>query len=199
MSLSAWIVAQPLRTRRMLALLAGPLLVLTAWSLIVGPLMGLYDAHQEWLAAAEASVARDRGMRAAESRLSKQLADIEHSPLLSRLYPAGPPGTLATALQADLGGLLTGTGVSAQSISPLPVTFDGDIERAGVRVTLAFTIDQLRAFLSALESHPHLIRVDELIVTAPQSQANDHNPTLTVSMVLLGFRLRAGALAGGLG
>jgi Tfp pilus assembly protein PilO len=158
---------------------------------VVSPLSQLYRGHQEWLVTAERSVARDRGLRSAESTLRQQLADIEHSPLLSRLYPATPTGTLATALQADVGGLLARAGLTAQSISPLPSAADAAIERAGVRIALNATIDQLSHFLALLESHPRLIRVEELIITAPQSQLPDNNPTLTATLVMSGFRVSA--------
>jgi Tfp pilus assembly protein PilO len=190
-SASAWIVAQPIRTRRMIALLAVPTFILMLGLLIVSPILQLYRGHEEWLVASEKSVARDRGLRSAESTLRQQLADIDHSPLLTRLYPATPTGTLATALQADVGGLLARAGLTAQSISPLPSATDNAIERAGVRVALNATIDQLSHFLKLLESHPRLIRVDELVITAPQSQLPDHNPTLTVTLVMLGFRTSA--------
>src|SRR4051812_1458159 len=106
MTASTWILAQPVRTRRLLALLAVPASILLIGLLVVSPLSQLYRAHEEWLLTSERSVARDRGLRSAESALRQQLTDIEHSPLLSRLYPATPTGTLATALQADVGGLL---------------------------------------------------------------------------------------------
>jgi Tfp pilus assembly protein PilO len=167
-------------------------LVLTLCALIIEPVIQLYESHQEWLATAQASVARDRGLLLAEQDLRKQLTGIEHSPLLARLYPTDAPGALATSLQADLGGLLARAGVTAQTIAPLPSTADELIERAGVRVVLTLTIDQLRTFMGLLESHPRLIRVDELVITAPQSQLRDHNPTLNVALVLLAFRLRHG-------
>lgn len=190
MSVSTWILAQPLRTRRALALLGGPTLALTICGFVVEHVIRVYEAHQEWLASAEASVARDRGLQQAEPDLRRQLTEIERAPLLSRLYPAGAAGALATSLQADVGGALARAGITAQAISPLPSSIDDLIERAGVRVVLTLTIDQLRTFMSLIESHARLIRVEELIITAPQSQQREHNPTLNVTIVLLGFRLR---------
>lgn len=192
MSPSSWILAQPLRTRRLLALVAGPAILLTLCSVLIGPLVGAYESHQDWLADSQVSVARDRGLEQAEPGLRKQLAEIEQSPLLSRLYPADSSRALATALQADVGSALTRAGITAQTIAPLPSTADEVIERAGVRVVLNVTIDQLRNFIGLIESHSRLIRTEELVITAPQTQMRDHNPTLSVSMVLFGFRLQQG-------
>ncbi len=187
---SEWILSQPLRTRRLLALLAGPAVILTLCSVILGPVIGYYESHQDWLADAEVSVARDRGLRQAEPELRKRLAEIEQSPLLTRLYPADSSRGLATAVQADVGSLLARAGATAQTITPLPSSVDEVIERAGVRVALNVTVDQLRNLIGLIESHSRLIRAEELVITAPQSQLRDHNPTLNVSMVLFGFRLR---------
>jgi hypothetical protein len=192
MSPSAWILAQPLRTRRLLALLASPALVLMVCALAIEPILQLHETHQEWLASAQDSIARDRGLRDAEEDLRKQLTEVERSPLLSRLYPADAPGSLATSLQADVGLLLARSAVAAQTISPLPSSTDDVMERAGVRVVLTLPIDKLRTFFSLLQAHTRLIRVEELVIAAPQSQMRDRNPPLTVAVVLLGYRLRQG-------
>jgi hypothetical protein len=49
------------------------------------------------------------------------------------------------------------------------------------------TADQLRDIVVRLRERVPYLRVEELIVTAPQNQSPDANPILTVTMELFGY------------
>lgn len=188
MSPVAWILKQPARQRRFLAVAVIPLAALLLWLIAIWPIVKLHDYHQERRNSAQRSIARDRGVLAVEATIREQLRTLGNSGLWSKLYETTADNSAVTVLQADVGSVLSRSQLSAQSITPLSTAVHGPFERIGVRITVSMSIDQLQQFLSAIRGHPRLIRVDGIAISAPQVQSREQNPLLTVSMDLFGYQ-----------
>jgi len=191
MSAVTWLSGQSVLTRRLIAIAVLIAILVTAWIGIVVPLEAMAQGQRAWLSRTRYAIARDRGLIAAQASLREKLASIAHSPLPAKLYPPGPKDTLLAAVQADVGSLLRSAGASTQTITSLPLTSDRYFERAGVRATMSLTVDQLRRLLERLRENPRLIRLEDLIVDAPQTQTGGENPPLAITMSLFGYRLAA--------
>ena len=78
-----------------------------------------------------------------------------------------------------------------------------------MRFAASIRLNDLQNLLTSMSNHSHYLRVERLIVTAPQTQAPDENPPLAVTMDVFGYQHaretqsqwfpESGALAGEVG
>ena len=189
MSLAQRCARLPLPLRRSLAVLLLPVALLVAW-LLVQPMLGLYQSQQQWRAEAQRLLSFSKSSVAGAEQLQQQIKAMQASPLWTKLYRPAEGATLAT-LQSDVGTLLTSVQATPQALTVIRATQVAGLTRTGVHLSAAMRIDQLQQLFSAAARQPRYLRIEQLSVTAPQTQSSTENPLLTVEMDIYGFELPA--------
>lgn len=179
----------PIVWRRVVALLVVPASALLLISAIWAPIAYVRGSQVDWRDEAIETLASARQAPAAQAALEQQLAAMRSSPLWSRFYKAPNSTTAATALHADLSGLLTSAQASVQSLTPIPSEEQATFTRVGIRFAASIRLNDLQSLLASMSNHSRYLRVERMIVTAPQTQAPDENPPLAVTMDIFGYQM----------
>ena len=176
-------------SRRVLALLVAPTLLVFAASVVYLPVAYLRDAQKDWRDETRSLLSQAKGAVALETQLNGQLTALQASGLWSKFYVAEKSGAAATSLQSDVSSFLGSVQVSAQSLVPIPTAQLPRFTKIGTKVTASMRIDQLRGFLAAVASHQRYLRVEQVTVVAPQTQSIAENPPLAVTLEVYGYEL----------
>jgi len=175
------------RERRLLALAALTGCLLLFYVLVIWPASAVIGSQSEWRENASERLSRYRALAAQKVELERQLQEATTHPIWSGLLAGTDVAAATTTLQSELRSLLDAHKIAVQVSAPLDAQRGARIARVGVRVNVDLTIDQLQAFLESVQRHSHRFALDNVIVTAPQYQAPDQNPSLNVQMEVWGF------------
>jgi hypothetical protein len=180
-------VAQRLALRRLAALIALPAALLIAWSIAIWPLWYMYESQQTWRVSIARTLAHQRALLQIEPTVRAHLAELPNAVAWQRLYSAKLDSAGVIALQTDLGHALAAAHVRPQSFAPIATTRTGTLRKIGLRVVASMTIDELRELFRQTALLSHLVRLENLLITAPAVQSRQENPRLVVTMDAFGF------------
>ena len=182
----------PTAWRRVVALLVVPAAALLLLAALWAPIALVRDVQVDWRTDAIETLASAQHAPAMQATLEQQIAAMRGSPLWSRFYKAPNTSSAATALHADLSALLVSAQASVQSLTPIPSEEQADYNRIGIRFAASIRLNDLQDLLTAMSNHSRYLRVERVIVTAPQTQAPDENPPLAVTMDIFGYQQVSG-------
>jgi hypothetical protein len=177
------------RVQRTVALLVVPLALLLIWGIVIWPVWRVYQSQRTWRTDAASALARHRGLIDIEDEVRVQLNALPDSPGLQKLYRVQTPGAAVLALQSDISAALSAARTRAQTFTPLPPAQIGSLQQVGLRVVATMRIDQLSELLRQVDQLPHFLRFQQLLVNAPVEQLPDENPTLVVTLDIVGFAI----------
>lgn len=178
----------PTSGRRTVALLGVPLAIVSLGTFLWLPISYFRNSQVEWRDDAVATLAAAQRAPEIQAALHQQVERMRASPLWSKFYRMPNTAAASTALHSDLSALLTSAGASVQSLTPLPSEDEPAFTRIGVRVTASLRLDDLRNLLTAMSAHVRYLRVERLVVTAPQVQVDSENPPLAVTLDVFGYQ-----------
>lgn len=196
MNLAERCAGLPIASRRVVALLIVPLSALLLVAALWAPVAYVRGSQIEWRADAIETLSSVQQAPTVQATLDQQLAGMRSSPLWSKFYKA-PNSTASTVLHADLSALLTSAQASVQSLTPIASEEQAAFTRVGIRFAASIRLNDLQNLLTSMSNHSRYLRVERLIVTAPQTQAPDENPPLAVTMDVFGYQLSDQVKAGG--
>jgi hypothetical protein len=188
MKLAQQCAGLPTAWRRVVALLIVPVSVLLLVALVWAPIAYVRAIQVDWRTDAIETLASAQHAPAMQAALDQQIAAMRSSPLWSRFYEAPNSASAATALHADLSALLSSAQANVQSLTPIPSQEQAAFTRIGTRFAASIRLNDLQNLLTALSNHSRYLRVERVIVTAPQTQAPDENPPLAVTMDVFGYQ-----------
>jgi hypothetical protein len=197
MSLAEHCAKLPTAWRRVVAVVVVPLSVLLVGAALWSPIAYVRASQAEWRTDAIDTLSSAHHAPAVQEELDAQLAAMRSSPLWSKFYKAPNDAAAATALHADLSTLLASSHAGVQSLMPIASKEDAMFTRIGVSFAASLRLNDLQSLLAALNSHARYLRVERLVVTAPQTQIPDENPPLAVTMDVYAYQLADSAKAGG--
>ena len=174
------------KQQRMLALALLVLAIATLWLVILQPISLYLSAGTEERQSALRTLKRDRALLLQEPRIRAALTSLEQSPRWGRFYDNHKPEQAVLQLETDLRTLFSSPN-NLTSMTAEPATALGPLTQIAVKVTLSMPIDQLAEALSRLQQHSRLLRVDKLTIQAPDFQAEDSNPLLSIQAEVVGF------------
>jgi hypothetical protein len=188
----------PVWTRRAVALLFVPGLIVAIAVAMAMPILGMARSQARWRDDAATTLAAAKHAPAVAAELAQQIAATKGSELWSRFYAGNGSMSSATSLHGDISSLLAQAEASAQSLSPIPAQELPLFSKIGIRCMASMRVNHLQRFMAALARHPRYLRIEHLVVVAPQLQNAEENPPLAVTMDIFGFerdveRIRAPA------
>ncbi|HEY7641631.1 MAG TPA: type II secretion system protein GspM [Steroidobacteraceae bacterium] len=189
MSLAERCAKLPVASRRLVALLGVPLAIVLVVSTIWAPIGLMRQSQIDWRNEAIDTLSSTQRAPVLQATLDQQLAAMRSSPLWSRFYKTPDSVSATTALHSDLSALLSAAQASVQSLTPIPSEQTAALTRVGVRFGASLRMNDLQNLLTAMGSHARYLRVERLVVTAPQTQVPDENPPLAVTMDVYGYQL----------
>ena len=189
MSLAERCAKLPVASRRVVALLVTPLAIVLLVSVIWLPIGLMRQSQIDWRSEAIDTLSSTQQAPAAQAAMDQQLTAMRSSPLWSRFYKTPDSVSATTALHADLSALLSGAQASVQSLTPIPSEEQSAFTRIGVRFGASMRMNDLQNLLTAMSAHSRYLRVERLVVTAPQMQVPDQNPAIQSTMDVYGFQL----------
>ncbi|HJY36308.1 MAG TPA: GspMb/PilO family protein, partial [Steroidobacteraceae bacterium] len=170
MSLAERCAKLPVASRRVVALLVTPLAIVLLVSVIWLPIGLMRQSQIDWRSEAIDTLSSTQQAPAAQAAMDQQLTAMRSSPLWSRFYKTPDSVSATTALHADLSALLSGAQASVQSLTPIPSEEQSAFTRIGVRFGASMRMNDLQNLLTAMSAHSRYLRVERLVVTAPQMQ-----------------------------
>lgn len=179
----------PMAWRRVVVLLVAPVSALLLVAVIWAPIAYLRASQVDWRSDALETLSSAQHAPVVQAALDQQLAAMRSSPLWSRFYAAPDSASAATSLHADLSALLTSAQANVQSVTPIPSEEQAAFTRVGIRFAASMRMNDLQSLLTSMGNHSRYLRVERLIVTAPQTQAPQENPPLAVTMDVYGYQL----------
>jgi hypothetical protein len=176
------------RQQRLLALSLLWFAIMALWFGVLYPIVETVRASGDERQAILRAVSRDRALVSQAPAIQSALTSLEQSPRWARFYASQKADQATLQLETDLRTLLTMPN-ALTSMTAEPATVQGPLTRIAVKVTLSMPIDQLAQTFAMLQSYVRLLHVDSLTVQAPDNQASDSNPRLTIQAEIVGFML----------
>lgn len=190
MSIAEQLSKLPPRAQRAIAVLLIPATLMLTHVLVVWPIWHMYQSQVQWREDAARLLAQRRGMSEIAAVVRERLDTLPQLQIWQRLFRT----TAVVALQAEVNSALTGARARPQSFEPLETKPLGPLQKIGVRIVAPMTIDQLRDVLVRIEGLSHLVRIEQLLINAPPLQSPDQNPTLVVTMDVVGYAIDAAVI-----
>lgn len=197
MTLAERCAGLPAARRRVLALLVVPASALLLVAVVCAPIAYVRDSQVDWRRHAIETLSSAQQAPVVQAALDQQLAAMRSSPLWSKFYRTPDSASATTSLHADLSGLLSSAQASVQSLTPIQSEEQAAFTRVGIRFAASMRMNDLQHLLTSMTGHSRYLRVERLIVTAPQTQAPEENPPLAVTMDVYGYQLSDEAKARG--
>lgn len=179
----------PTPWRRVLAVVVVPIAVLLVSAALWAPIGYVRESQAKWRANAIDTLSSAHHAPAVQQALDQQLAAMRSSPLWSKFYEAPNSAAATTALHGDLSTLLSSAHASVQSLTPIASKEEAVFTRIGVSFAASVRLNDLQHLLAAMANHSRYLRVERLVVTAPQTQLPDENPPLAVTMDVYSYQL----------
>jgi Type II secretion system (T2SS), protein M subtype b len=184
------------RLQRVVALLVIPGAVLALGAAALWPMWYAYAAQMQWREEAARTLAHQRGLAAIEDEVRLQWDAVPNLRGWERLYRTATPGAATIALQSDLSAALTAAHAQVQTLTPLAPAQTGALQKIGLHVVATMKIDEFGELLRQMSQLSRFVRFEQLLVNAPAGQLPNENPTLVVSMDVVGFAIDTRAQAG---
>jgi hypothetical protein len=163
------------------------------WVGIADPVIDYLRARADDRQSDLRALSRDHALLLKDAQVSEALVTVSQSPRWTQLYDNQKPDKAVLQLETDLRGLINTPNNPTSMIAGPPVT-KGSLTRISVKVILSMPIDQFAGMLGRLHSHAKLLRIENLTVQAPDYQAANSNPTLSIQADITAFMLtRIGA------
>ena len=176
--------------RRWLAVGLLGLLLVTVWAGIIEPVVDYLDTATLARGIALRALERDRALLQQADAIKEARKSVDQSPRWRNFYE-GPKAESATLqLEADVRAILRDSN-SATSMVAAPAISHGPVIRIAVRVNLTMRVDQLAEALDRIQKNTRLLRIESLTVQAPEVQAAQTNPPVTVQMEVSALMLTA--------
>jgi len=179
----------PARSRsqqRILALALAALVIASLYFALLHPLITYLNERDEERAAALRLLGRNRALVQQAPQIRTALDSVARSSQWSRFFEAQKPTDATLQLETDLRTLITAPNQPTSMIAEPPAA-QGPLTRVSVKVTLSVTIDQLSDLLARCRQHPRFLKIENLVVQAPDAQVVDANPLLSVQAEISGF------------
>jgi hypothetical protein len=189
MSIADRCASLPVTPRRVVALVVVPLVLALLIAVLLLPFAATSDSQARWRDEARQLLADARHAPAEQAALEREIAALKSSQLWSKFYSTGGAVSSATALHADVSAVLGAAQASVQSVTPLQSQELEGFTKVGARFTASMRLNQLQSVLTGLAGHTRYLRVERLIVVAPQVQSPQENPPLAVTMEVHGYEL----------
>jgi hypothetical protein len=197
MSLTEHCAKLPTAWRRVVAIVVVPMSALLLGAALWLPVGYVRDSQAQWRTDAIDTLSSENHAPAVQHALDAQLAAMRSSPLWSKFYKAPNSAAATTALHADVSTLLSSSRASVQSLTPIPSKQETTFTRIGVSFAASVRLNDLQSLLAAMSNHSRYLRVERLVVTAPQTQVPDENPPFAVTMDVYGYQLEDSVKARG--
>ena len=169
-----------------IALLAVSIVLL--WFAILDPIASYVADASDKRQVELRSLRRDRALLAQEPRTIAALETVDHSPRWGRLYEGQKPESAILEMETDLRKLITAPN-NPTSMVAQGVVVAAPLTKIAVKVTLSMPIDQLADTLARLQSHSKFLRIENLLIQAPDYEPAESNPTLSIQADVTGFVL----------
>lgn len=176
------------RQQRVLAVALFGGVALLLGSLVLWPLASRWQRNRSWEHETLDRIAAMRGLAEERGELERLQSRLQGA-ALSHHALTGSTEVATRQLQNEVRAIISASGVSLQSLQPVPSRDAGRLEAVGVQLIFVATIDQLAGFLERLEHAGPLYRLDDVEVSAPAGQDRSQNPPLNVRLNLLGYRV----------
>ena len=176
----------PPPARRVAALGLLGVLIASVWLSLVYPALEQIDAAGERRGISLRALKRSRALLQQSAAIEAADASVSSSPRWRNFYRAAKPEVATLQMETDLRTLLRDSN-NPTSMAAEPALVQGPVTRLGVRVTLSMRIDQLADALDRIQKEPHQLRVTQLTIQAPDGQAAQTNPQLTIQAEISGL------------
>jgi hypothetical protein len=182
-------VLSPIQQRCIALVLLGVVLLLL-WLGLIDPIAAYFLHGSEQRRSELNGLSRDRALVAQDGNTAGALAAIGASARWTRFYETQRADKAVLQMQSDLREVFKAPN-NPTSMTAVPASMEGPLTRLSTKVTLSLTIDQLTESLARLRAHPQLLRIESLSIQAPDFQAADTNPTLTIQAEIVSFMVTA--------
>lgn len=182
------IKASPFQQRLLAILILGTVTGLVAL-LLGSPLVRLFHSSGSTRQAQLQLLKQERSAIAQKSSIEASAASARNNPLWQRLYKTQALDKTVLELQGDLRAIVTETSGMTPTIEKVEPVTEDVLTRVGVRLTFSASIDRLASTLERLQQHAKLLRIEQLIIQAPDFQPPNTNPALSVQVQISGFML----------
>jgi type II secretory pathway component PulM len=178
------------RQQRLAWVLAGVLMLLALYLVIVYPLVALNRSWSEELTHKRQVLARYQALQGSKLKVGKALVALKGAvaQIDGQLLAGGNPAVASADLQEILKNVTGAHGVQMTSIKVLQPRDAGPYQEVPVQVQLSGSIDQLLTILYHLEHHKKLLFIPELEINAPRwmTSKKDASQPLQVNLVVTG-------------
>lgn len=182
------------RQRRVVALIVSVTLVGGLYLLVIDPVFRHFRDRADERQTALRTLSRDRALLNQVPQIRSAQDSLVGSPRWAKLYDSQKATQAVLQLETDIRGMLSPPSQVTSMIAE-PATTQGSLTRIAVKITLSLTIDQLTEALGHLNEHARFLKIESLTVQAPDNQALDSNPVLSVQAEIAGFMLTPAAAA----
>ncbi len=180
------------RARRLAALGLLAALLGVVWLTVAQPILTFKDSGGEERGIALRALKRNRALLRESDAIQAARVSIEGSARWRNFYPGPKADSAQLQLQTDLRTIFKEFSNPTSLIAESP-SVRGAVTRIAVRVTLTLRVDQLADALDRIQKQPRQLRVESLMVQAPEFQVPQANSMLTVQMEITALMLAAGA------
>jgi len=176
------------RQQRVLAVGLFSLTIAAVWFGIIAPVLASIESAADSRASALRTLSRDRALVAQAPVIRTALTAVAQSPQWSRLYEGPKPDQAILQLETDLRAIVKAPNALLSMTAEPPVS-QGPLTRVAVKVALTLPIDAWTDALSSLQRNPRLLRLETVVIQAPDFQAVDTNPPLSIQAEIVGYVL----------
>ncbi len=156
------------------------------WTGLINPITE-YFRHSTFQRRADLdTLSRDRALLSQDAATQATLSALGTSPRWARFYETQKADKAVAQMQSDLREVFMAPN-NPTSMTVLTTATQGPLTRLGMKVILSLTIDQLTDSLGRLRSHARLLQIENITIQAPDYQAADTNPTLSIQAEIFGF------------
>lgn len=156
------------------------------YALLFKPLQWLFPSAEYYDELRE-DLSKDRAWAQSAGSIAEHSQTLSSSDLWQQLYVAKSKEEGAAKLLMDLRSVLGHSGVDATSEIEMRSGEPGGPPEVGARLVAIMVVSQLQQVLQQISTHTRLLEVRRLSVTAPPSQSPNENPSLTVTLEVVGY------------
>lgn len=160
------------------------------WTALISPTWWLIRSQDSWRHRFEIILADQKGKAAAAHALGSQLEALRTARIWRALLSGDNEDAASEQIQREVAAIAQTAGARETRLQTLPKRQGQGLDAYGTRGTTAMTALQLKLFSSGIRTAPHFLRIERLIITAPQVQGPDQNPDLAVTFDVFGFAQR---------
>ena len=153
------------------------------------PLVQLFHSRGSTRQAQLLLLKQERSAIDQKSSVEAVAAAARNASQWKRLYKTQALDMMALELQGDLRTIVSETAEMTPAIEKVEPVTEDKLTRISARLTFSASIDRLASTLERFQQHPKLLRIEQLIIQAPDIQPPNTNPALSVQVQISGFML----------